>query len=31
VAVMALVEALRQRGISIPYPQREVRMLKDAA
>ena len=28
---LALVEALRQRGISIPYPQREVRMLKDAA
>lgn len=24
---LAIVEALRQRGISIPYPQREVRML----
>jgi small conductance mechanosensitive channel len=28
---LSLVEELRKRQISIPYPQREVRLLRDAA
>jgi small-conductance mechanosensitive channel len=28
---LSLVEELRKREISIPYPQREIRLLKDAA
>jgi small conductance mechanosensitive channel len=27
----SLVEELRKRGIAIPFPQREIRLLKDAA
>ena len=28
---LSVAENLRQRGIAIPYPQREVRLLRDAA
>jgi small conductance mechanosensitive channel len=28
---LAILDALRQRGISIPYPQREVRLIRDSS